>query len=139
RDLIRQVATDHDHVLVEGAGGVTVRLGTAFTLLDLADVVRADNLETAWYVVVRAGPGPLNHSSLTTQAIQSRRTNIAGLIIGSWPATPDLAERHNRDDLPSYTGVPVIGAIPAGAGQLDPAGFQADAPGWLPGLMAPTT
>jgi hypothetical protein len=57
-----------------------------------------------------------------------------GVVIGAWPAEPGLAERHNREDLPRYTGVPVLGAVPDGAGRWDSAAFRAAAPSWLPGL-----
>jgi dethiobiotin synthetase len=52
-------------------------------------------------------------------------------VIGRWPAGPGLAERHNRDDLARYTGVPVLGAVPDGAGALPAPAFRARAAGWL--------
>ncbi len=52
-------------------------------------------------------------------------------MIGSWPEHPDLAESCNLDDLPLVTGVPVLGVLPAGAGRLSPAEFQAQAKGWF--------
>ena len=35
----------------------------------------------------------------------------------------DLAARENLRDLPAVTGVPLLGALPEGAGTLDRAGF----------------
>jgi dethiobiotin synthetase len=69
--------------------------------------------------VVRAGLGTLNHAGLTVEALRTRGLPIAGLVIGSWPAEPDLAELCNLEDLPAVTGVPLIGRVPAGAGTLD--------------------
>jgi dethiobiotin synthetase len=82
-------------------------------------------------VVARAGLGTLNHAGLTVEALRVRALPIAGLVIGSWPAEPDLAEQCNLEDLPATTGVPVIGWVPAGAGALDQAAFTAAAPGWF--------
>ena len=52
-------------------------------------------------------------------------------MIGSWPAEPGPAELYNRDDLASYAGVPVLGAVPEGASALPPSDFQAHALGWI--------
>ena len=68
---------------------------------------------------------------VTVQAIQHRRFSVHGLVIGAWPSDPGLAERHNRDDLARYTGVPLLGAVPEGAGRLAPEDFRAQAPSWL--------
>jgi dethiobiotin synthetase len=137
--LILRAAADRDDVLVEGAGGVTVNLGRAFGLLsrafgllELADQVREAGQPVAWIVVARAGLGTLNHSKLTVGAIQDRGFAVQGVVIGSWPADPGPAERHNRDDdLASHTGVPVLGAVPEGAAALSPADFRTRAAGWI--------
>ncbi|MBB1028734.1 ATP-dependent dethiobiotin synthetase BioD, partial [Dietzia sp. DQ11-38-2] len=54
-----------------------------------------------------------------------------GIVIGSWPDDPDLAERCNLDDLPRLAGVPVLGRVPAGAGRLDHVEFTRSAPAWF--------
>jgi dethiobiotin synthetase len=136
RDLVLRAAADHDTVLVEGAGGVLVRLGAAHTLLDLGLRVHEAGLSIEWYVVARAGLGTLNHSALTVQAIQQRGFPVIGLVIGAWPAEPGLAERHNREDLPRYTGVPVLGAVPTNASALTPERFREQASSWLPNLRS---
>jgi dethiobiotin synthetase len=82
-------------------------------------------------VVVRPGLGTLNHAGLTVEALRARRLPIAGLVIGSWPDRPGLAERCNLTDLPLVTGVPVIGRVPVGAGLLDRTAFCTAAPGWF--------
>ena len=81
-------------------------------------------------MVARAGLGTLNHTELTVGALRSRGLEPAGLVIGSWPADPDLAERCNRDDLPRLTGVPLLASIPEGAGSLGRDEFLAAAPTW---------
>ncbi|WP_433756031.1 dethiobiotin synthase [Nocardia sp. CA-135398] len=120
---------DADLTLVEGAGGLLVRLGE-FTLLELAQ-----KLDDPVLVVAAAGLGTLNHSELTTRALSSAGVRCAGLVIGSWPDSPGLAEVCNRTDLPRVTGVELVGAVPAGAGAWDRERFAAAAPGWFtPGL-----
>jgi len=129
--LILDAAASHDAVLVEGAGGVTVHLGRACTLLDIAGQVRRAGPPVTWIVVARAGLGTLNHANLTVRAIQDRGFAVHGMIIGSWPADPGPAELYNRHDLASHAGVPVLGAVPEGAAALPPPDFQARAPGWI--------
>lgn len=63
---------DADLTLVEGAGGLLVRIGE-FTLLDLAQKLNAPVL-----LVAAAGLGTLNHSELTTRALQSMRRPLRG-------------------------------------------------------------
>jgi dethiobiotin synthetase len=110
---------DRDLVLVEGAGGLLVRLHPdGGTLADVAALLDAPVL-----VVVRAGLGTLNHTALTTEALAARGLACAGIVIGAWPTDPDLAARRNLEDLETYAGVRLRGRMPAGAGDLDPAAF----------------
>jgi dethiobiotin synthetase len=130
-DRIRVLAEFHDTVVVEGAGGLLVRLDAeGGTLLDLAAQL-AETLPVD--VVVVAGPalGTLNHAELTVAALRARGLEPAGLVVGSWPAEPGLAERCNAEDLPRVTGVPVLATIPEGAGALDRDAFRAQSPGWF--------
>lgn len=122
---------DADLVVVEGAGGALVRLGTGLTVLDLAAALEAPVL-----VVARAGLGTLSDTELAVREIRRRGLTCAGLLIGSLPPAPDLATRCNLEDLPRLTDVPVLGAVPEGAGMLAPDDFRAAAPGWFdPGTV----
>lgn len=132
-DRIRVLAEFHDTVLVEGAGGLLVRLDTdGGTLLDLAaELALTHAVEPV--VVARAGLGTLNHTELTVAALRTRGLEPAGLVIGSWPAEPGLAEQCNRDDLARVSGVPLLAILPEGAGRLSREEFVAAAPGWFKG------
>jgi dethiobiotin synthetase len=126
-DRIKVLAESHDTVIVEGAGGLLVRLDTdGGTLLDLAKALAAEVV-----VVVAAGLGTLNHSELTVDALRARGLSPVGLVVGSWPAAPGLAERCNLDDLPRVTGTPLLAVLPEGAGALSPDEFRRLAPGWF--------
>lgn len=130
RDAIAAQAEDH-HVLVEGAGGILVSIGHHWNLLDLAASVAYLGVPVSFVVVARAGLGTLNHTGLTVQAIQHRELTVEGVIIGSWPAEPDVAAEQNLLDLPVLTGVPILGRIPEGAGALDSPTFADSALGWV--------
>ena len=114
---------DRDLVLVEGAGGLLTPFDRdGGTLADVAALLDAPVL-----LVARAGLGTLNHTALTTEALFARGLACSGLVIGAWPAEPDLAEWRNLVDLVTYTGVRLLGRIPAGAANLDRAAFLAAA------------
>ncbi|MEU6805720.1 dethiobiotin synthase [Streptomyces neyagawaensis] len=122
-----KLETDHDLVLVEGAGGLLVRFDEAGgTLADTARLLGAPVL-----LVASAGLGTLNTTELTARELAAREVRLTGVVIGSWPKAPDLASRCNVADLPVVAGAPLLGAVPEGAGALDPAEFRARAGGWL--------
>ncbi|MGH3362673.1 MAG: dethiobiotin synthase [Nocardioides sp.] len=126
-DRVRVLTGFHDTVVVEGAGGLLVRLDTeGGTILDLAASVAADVV-----VVASAGLGTLNHTELTLAALRERGIEPVGLVIGSWPESPGLAETCNLDDLPRVTGVPLLTRIPAGAGRLTREEFARQSPTWF--------
>jgi dethiobiotin synthetase len=121
------LAEHHDLVLVEGAGGLLVRFDeTGGTLADTAALLGAPVL-----IVAVAGLGTLNMTALTAEALRARGLTPLGVVVGSWPAGPDLAARCNLTDLPTAAGAPLLGAIPAGAGALAPADFRSRAARWL--------
>lgn len=134
RNVIRTADAPGRLTLVEGAGGLLVELGAGgVTLRDLAAELSAPVL-----VVVAPGLGTLNHTALTLEALAAKGLSCAGLIIGSWPSTPGLAEASNRGALARLA--PVRAALPAGAGSLDAEAFAAVArdafdPVWVRGLV----
>ncbi|MFM9378097.1 dethiobiotin synthase [Gordonia sp. VNK21] len=122
---VERLRADHDLVLIEGAGGVLVRLAPDLTICEPARALGAPVL-----VVADPGLGSLNHTELTVRALRTAGCRPAGLVIGRWPDVPDLATACNRDDLPRLTGVPVLAALPDGCGAAEPAAFRAAAPHW---------
>lgn len=119
---VRRLGLDHDLVLIEGAGGLLVPLGDGgWTAADMAVALRAPAV-----VVARAGLGTLNHVALTLEALD-RRGIPALVVIGSWPATPELVHKSNLTDI---TGE-LVGVVPEGAGGLSREVFSKSAPDWL--------
>lgn len=116
---IRELAMDHQLVLIEGAGGLLVRFNDdGATLADLAHRLVAPVL-----VVTRAGLGTLNDTALTLEAMAHRGLDLAGVVIGSWPSAPDLAARSNLRDLETLAARPLAGAFLENASYLDSRGF----------------
>ncbi|MFF0264920.1 dethiobiotin synthase [Kribbella sp. NPDC004536] len=126
---IDELARTYDTVLVEGAGGLLVGLDADGN--NLADLAEHLTQPFRFVVVARAGLGTLNHTGLTVAALRSRGLPVEGLVIGSWPAAPDLAERCNLEDLPTTSGAAILGRIPADAGKLSREEFRSAAPGWF--------
>jgi dethiobiotin synthetase len=117
---IRDESTS-DLVLVEGAGGLLVRYDDeGSTIASVAYETKAPLV-----VVTEPGLGTLNSTALTLEAMAHRGLQLAGLVIGAWPAEPDLACRSNIRDLEMLAARPLDGALPAGAARLSPAAFAA--------------
>lgn len=134
---IGELAAAHDHVLVEGAGGLLVELDDdGATLADLALALGAGVAGVV--LVARAALGTLNHTALTLEALKRRGLAVLGLVVGSVPREPGLAERGNLETL-AGGAVPLLGAIPEGASLLAPGRFRAEAPTWLAGVARLTT
>ena len=125
-DAVAELSVDADLVLVEGAGGVLVRLAPELTILDVAH-----RLDAPLLVVTDPGLGTLNHTELTTRAAEAADIDVRGLVIGAWPDAPDLAMTCNLADLPRLTGAPIIATVPAGVGRLPGEQFRAAAPDWV--------
>lgn len=118
---------DHDVVIVEGAGGLLVRFDSNGSTI--ADAAWAMGVPVI--VVAQAGLGTLNATALTAEALLRRGIESLGVVVGSWPAEPDLAARCNLEDLPVAAGAPLLGALPEGAGALDRQRFLEIARGGL--------
>ena len=132
-DAVRTADAPGRLPIVEGAGGLLVELGAdGVTLRDLAAALGAPVL-----VVVAPGLGTLNHTALTLEALAGRGLDSAGLVVGSWPSQPGIAEQGNRAALAELGEIRAV--LPAGAGAVTPREFETlaaqsfDRP-WLAGL-----
>jgi dethiobiotin synthetase len=124
--LAADLAETRDLVLVEGAGGLLVRYDDrGATIADLAAVLNEQGLDAPALVVTAAGLGTLNHTALTLEAAAARKVRTAGVVVGSWPRRPGLAERENLADLETLASGPLAGLLPEDSGSLPPAEFLA--------------
>ena len=104
-DVVERLRTlDADVVIVEGAGGVLVRLDSSgSTVADLAERWDAEVV-----IVARDTLGTLNHTGLTVEHLRGRGFQPV-LMIGA-----DTGNQLNRRELVRLTGAPVVGSIPPG-------------------------
>jgi dethiobiotin synthetase len=109
---IDDLDTEYDTVLVEGAGGLLVPFDSEdeWTLVDLAH-----HLNAPLVIVTQPGLGTLNHTALTVNRLHDESLELAGIVIGSWPAQPDLAMELNVYDLRRMAPKRELGGVlPAG-------------------------
>ncbi|MFH8384279.1 dethiobiotin synthase [Kitasatospora sp. NPDC018058] len=119
-EAVAELAATHDLVLVEGAGGLLVRYDDqGRTLADQAGAVRDAGLNAEVLLVASAGLGTLNIVALSAEALAARELPLAGVLVGSWPSCPGLADRCNLADLPRSAGAPLLGALPERAGAAE--------------------
>ena len=117
------LAADPDLVLVDGAGGLLVRYDEdGFTMAELART-----LHLPVVVVCEVGLGGLHATALTLEVMAGRGLELHGLVIGSWPRTPDLACRSDVADLEMLAARPLLGALPRGLSAAGPPAFLAAA------------
>jgi dethiobiotin synthetase len=120
-----RVAHPDRPLVVEGAGGLLVELGTdGTTCADLAG-----RLGLAVVVVARPGLGTLNHTALTLAELERRGLELAGVVVSGYPGDPDLATRTNLAELDRLSDGRLLGVVPR-LGDLGPAAL-AGAAGWL--------
>lgn len=117
-EWIRSFDAPERVVLVEGAGGLLVRLADDYTLADIASALGAPLV-----VVTSLGLGSLNLAELTCVQARARGLEVLGLIGGSMPDNPDLPTRLNVEEMPDVTGAEYWGHLPEGCGRLGTAEF----------------
>lgn len=105
-DRVRATIASCELALVEGAGGLLVPLTDSATFADLA---RACDLRIL--VVVGNRLGALNHARLTLDWARTAKLDVAGYVINTLQAEPDLAAQTNVAALRELCGEP-IGVFP---------------------------
>ncbi len=110
-----QAAARADLVLVEGAGGLRVRLGPEIDMAALAA-----RLELPLLVVARAALGTYNHTQLTLEAAAARGLRMLGVVVSH--TAPDLsaADRSNLEALLGDLPVALLGELGYAARDLAP-------------------
>lgn len=101
------LASTHDIVIVEGAGGLLVPINDGYMMSDLAF-----DLGLSIIIVTRPGLGTLNHTLLTVESARFRGLKVMGIVINQFPSNPGLAERTNPGLILRMTEEPIIGVLP---------------------------
>ncbi|MGX0630406.1 dethiobiotin synthetase [Corynebacterium afermentans] len=112
-EWIRSLDAPERVVLVEGAGGLLVRLADDYTLADIAKATGAPLV-----VVTSLGLGSLNLAELTCVHARATGLEVLGLIGGRMPDNPNLPTRLNVEEMPEVTGAEYWGHLPEGCGRL---------------------
>ena len=103
-----RLCTRHEHLLVEGAGGLSVPLTDDVDMAGLAAALQLPVL-----IVTRPTLGTLNHTFLTVHYARRRSLPVLGLVISGYHEdTTDAAELTNPAMMEEMCEVPVLGCIP---------------------------
>lgn len=105
-----KLGDQHDVLLIEGAGGITVPLAPGFTFLDLAARWALPAL-----IVARTGIGTLNHSVLTERAARAAGLRVVGLVLNAVDGPVSDSERANLQPLSDLLAAPILCEFPHAA------------------------
>jgi dethiobiotin synthetase len=114
----RKLASEHEILLVEGAGGLLVPLAPGLDVAGLAAV-----LGFPLIVVARAGLGTVNHTLLTIEAARARGLDVAGFVLNG---ESDESTTDNAALIEAGSGAPLLAQIPWLADPADAAGYLDD-------------
>jgi len=107
RSAFYELRSNHDVVIVEGAGGLLVPINETYLMSDLAN-----DLNLGLIIVIRPGLGTLNHTLLTVEYARSCGLRIVGIVINNFPDNPTISERTNPELIVKMTGIKIIGVLP---------------------------
>lgn len=117
RDLLREGAAwwvgRVDLLLVEGAGGLCAPITEDELASDLAT-----DLGFPLVIVAADRLGAINHTLLTVQAARARGLSIAGIVMNQLTAGGDVSRGTNAAQIERFSGVPVLGMVAWGGGDL---------------------
>ena len=108
RSAFYKLASTHEAVIVEGAGGLLVPITEDYLMSDLAF-----DLNLALLIVIRPSLGTLNHTLLTVESARARGLKVLGIVINRFPSNPDVAENTNPELMTKMTGEPLLGVFPS--------------------------
>jgi len=119
------LASRHEMVVVEGAGGWLVPITTDYFLADLAT-----ELALPVIVVVKSRLGALNHTLLTLESLERHGLHCAGIVLNHAGVSDDPAAHSNRATFELLRRAPILCEL-----MKDQQGFDL-APFGLPGSVS---
>ena len=103
-----RLASLHEAVIVEGAGGVLAPIDEKNTM---ADIMKA--LKLPVILVARAGLGTLNHTFLSLRELRRARLQILGVaLVEAAPGQWGVIEKDNVRMIEKGGGVPILARLP---------------------------
>ena len=109
-DCFESIATKHDFMIVEGAGGLLVPLAPEKTNIDL---IRECGFPVL--LVARLGLGTINHTLLSLGYLKVQKIACAGVVLNQTTERSGLAEETNPSILKRLSPAPILGVIPFNA------------------------
>jgi dethiobiotin synthetase len=108
REAYLTLASRHELVLVEGAGGMLVPVTAHYFMTDLARELGGLPL----LVVARAFLGTINHTLLTLYYARREGIDVLGIVMNHTSPQSGLAESLNREALQRWGEAPFLGSLP---------------------------
>ncbi len=115
RKAWHELASGHERMVVEGAGGLLVPIWKGATMADLAE-----ELDLPLVIVARASLGTINHTLLSVEAAWKRGLDIAGVVVSHATGALSDADAQNLSALREELGALLIGEIPPLAPHAEP-------------------
>jgi len=106
-DSFENLASRHDFIIVEGAGGLMVPLAGGLLIADLIN-----HLSLPLLVVALPYLGTINHTLLTCFAARQVGITVKGVVINNYPETPGIAEESAPRLIGSLAAAPLLGILP---------------------------
>ncbi len=111
----KKLVTQHDIVIVEGAGGIMVPIKKNFFYADLIERWNALVI-----IVARLSIGTINHTLLTYDFLKKTGIKVIGVILNNNDRTKITTAKTNVEALKYYLSIPVLGVYPYSEGLLKP-------------------
>ncbi|MCK5581698.1 MAG: adenosylmethionine--8-amino-7-oxononanoate transaminase [Candidatus Omnitrophica bacterium] len=103
-----RLKSQHDLLLVEGAGGLMVPIKDDYLMSDLVK-----DMDLEMIIVARLGLGTINHTLLTINHAQQKGIPVKGIIFSETEQKEHgVAEKTNSEVVEKISGVPVLGVVP---------------------------
>ena len=104
----QKLSSQHEAVIVEGAGGLLVPVSGKKTMLDLMKMLKLPVI-----LVARPGLGTINHTLLSIREIKRAGLKLEGIIFNqTQPGKPGFIEKDNLTTIARLGKVKILGCIP---------------------------
>ena len=107
-DSFNHLASLHEMVIVEGAGGVLAPIDERNTMLDIMKALRLPVI-----LVARAGLGTINHALLSLRELRHAKLKVIGVVlVKSASGERSVIEKDNLRTIERLSGIPTLTHLP---------------------------